>query len=111
MFTWYSAERTAPRTRIVWLNYPHNPTGQDLPEALWRAWVAAREEHGFLLCSDECYTEIYFGDRPRSLLEFAREGCLVFHSLSKRSGMTALPTVSACGGRSGCGRRTSPSAR
>lgn len=77
------------RTRIVWLNYPHNPTGQDLPEDLWRAWVAAREEHGFLLCSDECYTEIYFGERPRSLLEFAREGCLVFHSLSKRSGMTA----------------------
>lgn len=77
------------RTRIVWLNYPHNPTGQDLTEALWRAWVMAREEYGFLLCSDECYTELYFGERPRSLLEFAREGCLAFHSLSKRSGMTA----------------------
>jgi len=74
---------------IVWLNYPHNPTGQDLPEDLWRAWVAAREEYGFLLCSDECYTEIYFGDKPRSLLEFGREGCLAFHSLSKRSAMTA----------------------
>lgn len=76
------------RARIVWINYPHNPTGQDLPEELWRAWVEARNEHGFILCSDECYTEIYFGDRPRSLLEFGREGCLVFHSLSKRSGMT-----------------------
>ncbi len=77
------------KARIVWLNYPHNPTGQDLPESLWRAWVAARDEHGFILCSDECYTEIYFGEKPRSLLEFGREGCLVFHSLSKRSGMTA----------------------
>lgn len=77
------------RARIVWINYPHNPTGQDLPEELWRAWVAARDEHGFVLCSDECYTEIYFGERPRSLLEFGRTGCLVFHSLSKRSGMTA----------------------
>lgn len=77
------------RARMVWLNYPHNPTGQDLPDELWRAWVAAQQEHGFVLCSDECYTEIYFGEKPRSLLEFGREGCLVFHSLSKRSGMTA----------------------
>ncbi len=74
---------------IVWVNYPHNPTGQDLPAELWRAWVGARREHGFVLCSDECYTEIYDGAVPSSLLQFGREGCLVFHSLSKRSGMTA----------------------
>lgn len=76
------------KAKIVWLNYPHNPTGQDLPEAMWRAWVEAQKEHGFLLCSDECYTEIYFDEKPRSILEFAREGVLAFHSLSKRSGMT-----------------------
>ena len=77
------------RSAIVWLNYPHNPTGQDLPPALWEAWAAARREHGFVLCSDECYTELYDGPRPRSLLQYDRPGCLVFHSLSKRSGMTA----------------------
>ncbi len=77
------------RTAIVWLNYPHNPSGEDLPDALWSAWVAAQREHGFLLCSDECYTELYSGSPPRSVLEFGREGCLAFHSLSKRSGMTA----------------------
>jgi len=77
------------RAAIVWINYPHNPTGRDLPERLWRAWVAAQAEHGFVLCSDECYTEIHFGERPRSVLEFGRAGCLAFHSLSKRSGMTA----------------------
>ncbi len=77
------------RARIVWINYPHNPTGKDLPDELWRAWVAAQEEHGFVLCSDECYTEIYFGEKPRSILQFGRTGCLAFHSLSKRSGMTA----------------------
>ncbi len=77
------------QARIVWLNYPHNPTGKDLPDELWQAWVDAQREYGFVLCSDECYTELYFGEKPRSLLEFGREGCLVFHSLSKRSGMTA----------------------
>lgn len=82
-------ESELARAAIVWLNYPHNPTGQDLPDELWRAWVAAQREHGFILASDECYTELYTTTRPRSLLEFGREGCLVFHSLSKRSGMTA----------------------
>ncbi|MCB9829881.1 MAG: succinyldiaminopimelate transaminase [Planctomycetes bacterium] len=77
------------RAAIVWINYPHNPTGQDLPESLWEAWVAARREHGFVLCSDECYTEIYDAAPPASVLQFDREGCLAFHSLSKRSGMTA----------------------
>ncbi|MGE0191762.1 MAG: succinyldiaminopimelate transaminase [Planctomycetota bacterium] len=77
------------RAAIVWINYPHNPTGQDLPTSLWKAWVAARREHGFVLCSDECYTEIYDAEPPASVLQFDREGCLAFHSLSKRSGMTA----------------------
>jgi len=77
------------RAAIVWINYPHNPTGRDLPERLWRAWVAAQQTYGFVLCSDECYTEIHFGERPRSVLEYGRRGCLAFHSLSKRSGMTA----------------------
>ncbi|MCB9891358.1 MAG: succinyldiaminopimelate transaminase [Planctomycetes bacterium] len=85
------------RARIVWINYPHNPTGQDLPEELWHAWVEARTRHGFVLCSDECYTELWFGDKPRSLLEFGREGCLVFHSLSKRSGMTGYRSAIVAG--------------
>ena len=82
-------EDVLARARMVWLNYPHNPTGQDLPASVWREWVTAREAHGFVLCSDECYVELYHGERPRSVLEFGNEGCLAFHSLSKRSGMTA----------------------
>ena len=76
------------RTAIVYLNYPHNPTGQLLPAALFEKWVAARARHGFVLVSDECYVDLYYEEAPRSLLEFGREGCLVIHSLSKRSGMT-----------------------
>jgi len=86
------------RTAIVWLSYPNNPTGQDLPDELFEAWLAARDRHGFVLCSDECYTEIYFGERrPRSLLEFGNKGCLVFHSLSKRSGMTGYRSAMVSG--------------
>ena len=76
------------RTAIVFLNYPHNPSGQDMPPEVFEAWVAARAEHGFVLVSDECYCDLYFGEPPHSLLEYGREGCLAVHSLSKRSGMT-----------------------
>jgi succinyldiaminopimelate transaminase len=76
------------RTAIVFLNYPHNPTGQLLPPESFERWVAARDEHGFVLVADECYVDLYYSEPPRSLLEFGRAGCLVVHSLSKRSGMT-----------------------
>lgn len=81
-------ESVLRRAAVVFLNYPHNPTGQCLPDALFRAWVAAREEYGFTLVSDECYADLFYEEpRPRSLLEFAEHGCLCVHSLSKRSGM------------------------
>ena len=77
------------RASVVFLNYPHNPTGFCLPDALYRRWVEARDEYGFVLVSDECYVDLgYDGVQPKSLLQFGRKGCLVVHSLSKRSGMT-----------------------
>ncbi|GDY02844.1 LL-diaminopimelate aminotransferase [Planctomycetota bacterium] len=80
---------TLKRAAVVFLNYPHNPTGQCLPDSLFRAWVAARDEYGFTLVNDECYADIYYEEpRPRCVLEFGRQGCLAVHSLSKRSGMT-----------------------
>lgn len=82
-------EAVLRRASVVFLNYPHNPTGFCLPDALFRRWVEAREEYGFVLVSDECYVDLHYeGPRPRSLLEFGRKGCLAVHSLSKRSGMT-----------------------
>lgn len=78
------------RAALVFLNYPHNPTGQLMAPEIFRRWVKARERHGFVLVSDECYVDIYFdeGQAPHSVLEFGKEGCLAVHSLSKRSGMT-----------------------
>jgi acetylornithine aminotransferase len=78
------------RTAIVVLNYPHNPSGQVMPAALFRDWVEARDRHGFVLLSDECYCDVYFEAPPHTLLEFGRTGCIVIHSLSKRSGMTGF---------------------
>ncbi|MBL8730435.1 MAG: aminotransferase class I/II-fold pyridoxal phosphate-dependent enzyme [Planctomycetes bacterium] len=82
-------EAVLRRAAVVFLNYPHNPTGFCLPDALFRRWVELREEYGFVLVSDECYVDLcYEGERPKSLLQFGKKGCLAVHSLSKRSGMT-----------------------
>lgn len=75
-------------TRIVWINYPHNPTGATADSSYYRDVIAICREYDIILCSDECYAEVYFEEKPHSALEFCVENTVVFHSLSKRSGMT-----------------------
>jgi len=92
-------DETLARTAVVFLNYPHNPTGQELPPELFERWVLARAKHDFTIVSDEAYCDVYYEEPPRSLLEFGREGCLAVHSLSKRSGMTGYQTGFIAGDR------------
>ncbi|WP_297888975.1 succinyldiaminopimelate transaminase [Sulfurihydrogenibium sp.] len=75
-------------TKIVWINYPHNPTGAVAPPSYFEETIKICQEYDIILCSDECYTEIYFDEKPHSALEFGIDNVVVFHSLSKRSGMT-----------------------
>ena len=75
-------------TKIVWINYPHNPTGAIATKSYFEEVYGVCKEHNIILCSDECYTEIYFDEPPPSALQVGKEGVVVFHSLSKRSGMT-----------------------
>lgn len=75
-------------TKIVWINYPHNPTGATATPSYYREMIELCREYNIILCSDECYSEVYFEEKPNSALEFGMENVVVFHSLSKRSGMT-----------------------
>lgn len=78
------------RAAVVWINYPHNPTGKDCDLNYLKRQVTIAKQYDILLCSDECYVDIYFGDKaPPSVLELTTEGVVAFHSCSKRSGMTA----------------------
>lgn len=83
------------RSRIVWANSPHNPTGAvtDLDE-LAGLYERARASETLLL-SDECYADVFedavFPDGPPSVLQVAGDqapGTIAYLSLSKRSGMT-----------------------
>ena len=77
------------RARVLWINYPNNPTGAVAPPEFFERAVAFCRRHDLVLCSDEAYVDCYFGgEPPHSALEFGREGVLAFFSLSKRSAMT-----------------------
>ena len=86
-------EETWARLAVFWVNYPNNPTGATAPLSLLRASSPAlAREHGFVLASDEAYTELWFDEPPASALQLAdRTNVVVFNTLSKRSSMTGLP--------------------
>ena len=86
---------------ILWLNYPNNPTAATAPRALYERASELAREHGFVLASDEAYSEIYFGDEPpASALELPDlSGVLVFNTLSKRSSMPGYRSGFVAGDR------------
>jgi len=85
---WMLPQEVIERTRMIWLNTPHNPSGAVMSlDDLQRAADFCRSRD-ILLVSDETYADVYHRDPPHSLLECGTEGTLVLHSLSKRSGMT-----------------------
>jgi succinyldiaminopimelate transaminase len=77
------------RTAIVWVNYPHNPTGAVAPRGFYDELAARAEELDFYIASDEAYTELWFDEPPASALQVGdRSRVIVFQTLSKRSSMT-----------------------
>jgi LL-diaminopimelate aminotransferase len=78
------------QTRIVWINYPHNPTGASVDLAYLRRQVEIAREYDILICADDCYLDLYFDETspPPGILQVTQTGVLSFGSLSKRSGMT-----------------------
>jgi acetylornithine aminotransferase len=74
---------------LVWVNYPHNPTGAVGPREFFDELAEAAERHDFVVGSDEAYTELWFDGPPPSALQAAdRSRIVVFQTLSKRSSMT-----------------------
>ena len=79
------------RTKIIWVNYPNNPTSADATEDFYRDLIRWAKNHDIIVASDNAYSEIYTGDRrPLSILEIegAKEVAIEFHSLSKTYNMT-----------------------
>ncbi|NSX05006.1 succinyldiaminopimelate transaminase [Cupriavidus gilardii] len=92
------ADDVWPRVQLVYVCSPGNPTGAVLSLDDWRQLFALSDRHGFVIASDECYSEIYFdeGKPPLGALEAAHrlgrgfERLVMFSSLSKRSNVPGL---------------------
>ena len=81
----------AERAKILYLNYPNNPTAAIAPRSYLEEAVAFCREHDVVLAYDNAYSEVAFdGYRPPSILEIpgARNVAIEFHSMSKTYNMT-----------------------
>jgi LL-diaminopimelate aminotransferase len=79
------------KARMIFLNYPNNPTAAVAPREFFEEVVRFARENDLIVCHDAAYTEIYFdGEKQISFLEVegAREVGIEFHSLSKTYNMT-----------------------
>lgn len=76
------------KAKILWINYPNNPTTAMVGRDFYQRVIDFCHKNEIIIASDECYSEIYYDEKPISILELDREGIVVFQSLSKRSAMT-----------------------
>lgn len=91
-----------PRVQLLYVCSPGNPTGAVLTLEDWRELFDLSDRHGFVIASDECYSEIYFGATPplgalEAAHQLGRSGgerpyanLVVFSSLSKRSNVPGM---------------------
>jgi N-succinyldiaminopimelate aminotransferase len=86
------------RTQLLYVCSPGNPTGKVLDLGEWKEIFSLSDRHGFVVASDECYSEVYFdeGSPPLGALQAATrlgrgfERVVVFSSLSKRSNVPGM---------------------
>jgi len=87
------------RVQLVYVCSPGNPTGHVMSLEEWRRLFELSDRHGFVIASDECYSEIYFDETqaPLGALQAARQlgrsgwpRLVIFSSLSKRSNVPGM---------------------
>lgn len=85
------------RTELLFICSPGNPTGAVYNKEQLKKLIQLSDQYGFIIASDECYSELWFDTPPTGLLEVCAElgrhdykNCVVFHSLSKRSNVPGM---------------------
>jgi len=94
--------RITGKAKVMWLNYPNNPTGAVAPQEFFEKAVGFAKKHGLAVCHDAPYSEVaYDGYQPPSFMQIlgAKEIGIEFHSLSKTYNMTGWRIGMAVGNR------------
>ncbi len=92
-------EKIRKKGKILFLNYPNNPTGSVATKEFFERVIDFGRRYGIIILQDAAYSEIYFGEKPSSILEIpeAKEISIEFHSFSKTFNMTGWRLGWACG--------------
>jgi len=94
------SEEDAERAKIMFLNYPNNPTGAMASFEFFEEVIAFAKKYNIIIAHDAAYTDIYLDEEvPHSILEVegAKEVAIEFNSLSKPYNMTGWRIGWACG--------------
>lgn len=88
------------RARLMFLNYPNNPTGGTADLAFFQKVVDLARAHNLVIAQDAAYNEMYFDSPAPSILQVpgAKDVAIEFHSLSKTFNMTGWRVGFAVGG-------------
>ena len=85
------------RAQLIYVCSPGNPTGHVMPLEEWQTLFEMGDRYGFVIASDECYSEIYSATPPLGALQAAQQlgrgdyrNLVVFSSLSKRSNVPGM---------------------
>ncbi len=83
-------EDVRQHARLLWLNYPNNPTAATAPLSFYEKAVAMAKQYNWIIANDLAYGEVYFEHPPCSILQVpgAMDVAIEFHSLSKSFNMT-----------------------
>lgn len=93
------AEKITPKTRIILLNFPNNPTGANLSYAQKEEVAKLAVKHDLLVVTDEIYAELTYGERCQTIAAFPgmRERTVFLHGFSKAYAMTGYRIGFGCG--------------
>jgi LL-diaminopimelate aminotransferase len=94
------SQQDLSKVKLMWVNYPHMPTGQIPSADFYAALIAFAKQHNILICHDNPYSFI-LNDQPSSLLSVpgAKEVVLELNSLSKSSNMAGWRVGMLCGAK------------
>lgn len=95
-------EGVLKRAKLMFLNYPNNPTAASASAAFFKEAVGLAARYNIIICHDAAYSEVFYdGKRPMSFLEVpgAKEVGIEFHSLSKTYNMTGWRVGFAVGNK------------
>ncbi len=94
-------QKVLRQSKLMFLNYPNNPTSAVAPRAFFEEAVGTAFRHNIVVCHDASYTEIYYDRKPLSFMQIpgAKDIGIEFHSLSKTYNMTGWRIGFAVGNR------------